>query len=663
MNKISTSHSSNFKKNYYLNPKKNFINFSNSPISSRINKLKKSYNYEVQKSYTNKLRKSVNFKENLFENVEKERTKIKRMLSDLNSWDDKNNLTDYHNKKNFDLKNIRVPTIGKNKIISPELIPFIKFRENARNEANDMLLKNEKKLEFIKYTFSVFDKDFSKSKFEEKINLKLNDIENANKIIESIKDKRFRKLKLLNEIKSKDTLIVIHKKLIMNKLKKKKFFDLINETYDLLEKAKIDTSIIIDKLNARIKSAQKFYAAFIDLFKGTSIKILEDNLRILEQLSINNDDKKDKDTEKESEESIESEEESEKKSKIKNEIDISRKMLKRKNRLKFKEKIKMYLEYVSIHNDIQNEINKYEERFNFMQKELDIIITNIKNKLEEINKDSLRLKVIQKKMSQKQIKYYLKILKKGEDIRFHGLSWILIRLIELNVPIESSIFPEFLNREQIDYLLQIAKYGYEINQLKIILDALREKETGKKNSNLNIFSRISQGLLNTNFYNNSEGNKSNYHVCYSNNLTTDKVLLKMMKKNPLSPNIHKFIKEDQYKFQIEKNFIDLKAKKLKKRISMYALGKQFKLNNDEKNNNDNINELIILSSDKKSKYFYDILRVIEKINNLNNLLNERREQELKSFCEKFKYKNMKDETTKNEFNMVFNALFGNSGFH
>ena len=79
-------------------------------------------------------------------------------------------------------------------------------------------------------------------------------------------------------------------------------------------------------------------------------------------------------------------------------------MLKRKNRLKFKEKIKMYLEYVSIHNDIQNEINKYEERFNFMQKELDIIITNIKNKLEEINKDSLHLKVIQKKMSQKQIK-------------------------------------------------------------------------------------------------------------------------------------------------------------------------------------------------------------------------------------------------------------------
>ena len=337
MNKISTSHSSNFKKNYYLNPKKNFINFSNSPISSRINKLKKSYNYEVQKSYTNKLRKSVNFKENLFENVEKERTKIKRMLSDLNSWDDKNNLTDYHNKKNFDLKNIRVPTIGKNKIISPDLIPFIKSRENARNEANDMLLKNEKKLEFIKYKFSVFDKDFSKSKFEEKINLKLNDIENANKIIESIKDKRIRKLKLLNEIKSKDTLIVIHKKLIMNKLKKKKFFDLINETYDLLEKAKIDTSIIIDKLNARIKSAQKFYAAFIDLFKGTSIKILEDNLRILEQLSISNDDKKDKDTEKDSEESIESEEESEKKSKINNLIVI-------------------------------NEINKYEERFNFMQK-------------------------------------------------------------------------------------------------------------------------------------------------------------------------------------------------------------------------------------------------------------------------------------------------------
>ena len=99
----------------------------------------------------------------------------------------------------------------------------------------------------------------------------------------------------------------------MNKLKKKKFFQLLNETYNLMEKARIDSNITNDLLNDRIKSIQRYYAAFIDLFKGTSIKVLEDNLRILEQLSLGNN-KKEK--EKEKEETNESEEESEKKSKI-----------------------------------------------------------------------------------------------------------------------------------------------------------------------------------------------------------------------------------------------------------------------------------------------------------------------------------------------------------
>ena len=207
---------------------------------------------------------------------------------------------------------------------------------------------------------------------------------------------------------------------------------------------------------------------------------------------------------------------------IKNEIDNPPRLFRRKNRFKIKEKIKMYLEYVSIYEDIQNEIHNNEMKFEKMREELDTIVIDIKNKLEEINEDSNNLKLIQKKLSQKQIKYYLKILKKGNDIRFNGLSWIIIRLIELNVPIESSIFPDYLNNDQINYLFDISKYGYEINQLKIILDGLREKETGKANSNLNIFSKINKGL--SNFINNSEDNKSDINSYYNNN-KTNQILL------------------------------------------------------------------------------------------------------------------------------------------
>ena len=662
MNK--TSHSSFYNKILNLNTKIRTNNLPISPISSRKKNSKMFQNYQLQNSLHNsKLRKSVNvnsssninnqynitkIKENLIEKVEKEKTKLRRMLSDLNSWNNSIN-TDYQNKNNIDIKNIKIPEIHKNRIISQELIQYIKFNQIAKNESGDILLKNEKKLESIKYKFAVFDKDFNKLKFEEESKIKLNDIENANKIVESIKEKKLKKDKLVNEIKKRDSLIIIYKKLAMNKLKKKKFFQLLNETYNLMEKARIDTNITNDLLNDRIKSIQRYYAAFIDLFKGTSVKVLEDNLRILEQLSLGNN-------KKEKEETNESEEESEKKSKIKNELDEPPRLFRRKNRLKIKEKKKMYLEYASIYEDIQNEIHNNEMKFEKIRGELDIIVTNIKNKLEEINEDSNNLKLTQKILSQKQIKYYLKILKKGNDVRFNGLSWIIIRLIELNVPIESSIFPDYLNNEHINYLLEISKYGYEINQLRIILDGLREKETGKANSNLNIFSDINKGL--SNVINNNEDNKTDVNVFYNNN-KTNQILLKMMRKNPLSLEKIKILKDEQHKFQIEKKMIELKSKELKKRISMFALDKRFKLNNNnEKSNKENINNLIILSRDKKSKYFYDILKIIEKINNLNNLLDERKEKELKSFCEKFKYKNLKDEAAKNEFNKVFNALFG-----
>ena len=58
---------------------------------------------------------------------------------------------------------------------------------------------------------------------------------------------------------------------------------------------------------------------------------------------------------------------------------------------------------------------------------------------------------------------------------------------DLNVHIDSSLFPDFLDSQQIEYLIQISKYKFEINQLKIILDCLRERETGTKNQNIKIY--------------------------------------------------------------------------------------------------------------------------------------------------------------------------------
>ena len=48
-------------------------------------------------------------------------------------------------------------------------------------------------------------------------------MDKLNKIIDSPLDKRIQKTKIKNELRIRDSLIMIHKKLIMNKLKKKKF--------------------------------------------------------------------------------------------------------------------------------------------------------------------------------------------------------------------------------------------------------------------------------------------------------------------------------------------------------------------------------------------------------------------------------------------------------
>ena len=170
-----------------------------------------------------------------------------------------------------------------------------------------------------------------------------------------------------------------------------------------------------------------------------------------------------------------------------------------------------------------------------------------------------------------------------------------------------------------------------------------------------------EGKLSDILFNKTEENKSDTNY-YSNNSNTDKILLKLIHRNNLLRNNYNTISNEHKKFQLEKYLIDLKTKELKKRISMFATDKQFELKSKKRNFNNEINNLILFPSDRKSKYFYDLIKIIEKINNLNNLVNERREKEIINFSEKYKLQNLNDEDSKNHYNKVFTALFGSSSF-
>ena len=622
-------------KNFYkLIGQKKSITLSNSPTIKRLKNIKKSLsgNYENQPNLTlynarnnfnakyfstikndSHINKIKTNKENLnlYLGLGNEKIRMKKMFNDLISWSDKNSVTDRHRQNiNFDLKKFKIPRIKSNKIINPELIQVIKFSETVKKEPIDAL-------KLIKLKFSVFDKDFDSDKFNEeqkklKDKIRYEDIEKSAKIVESTLDKRIQKTKLQNEIKNRESLIIIQKRLTMNKLKKKKFTELLNETYQLLEKARVEYQLSVDILHERIKYIQKYYAVFINEFKGFPIKLLEDEIKQKNKNVIGN---LKKEKEKDSEESDEINTEMENQLNIKSEGNINPKFSKSKSKIRYEEKMRMYVEYSSIHGDIVKEIQNYETKFDNIQGELNNLISNIKMKIEEINNDSNQMRLIQQRLSHNQIKYYLNKLKKGKDIRYEGLSWIVTRLIELNVQIDSSLFPDFLDQEQIKYIILISKYGYEINQLKIILDSLREKETGKANANLKIFgSMTEEGLLSSFFFNKTEENKSEH--LFSNIPKTEKTILKLMKSNPLLSNDSNIFAQEHKKLQIENNLVDLKSQQLKRRLSLAAIDKTLNINNKSDKNNNKINKLVLLSTDKKSKYFCDILKVIEKINNL-----------------------------------------------
>lgn len=117
--------------------------------------------------------------------------------------------------------------------------------------------------------------------------------------------------------------------------------------------------------------------------------------------------------------------------------------------------------------EYEDQIKKYQQQLNFTDEEI------------------RRLKV---KMNSKIIdhcKYYFEILKKGIDVRRDGLSWVIIKLIELKVYFEHSKFPIFLNTEQIEYIIQLAYKQYEMNELIYLFKILKKKQKTMREKHMN----------------------------------------------------------------------------------------------------------------------------------------------------------------------------------
>ena len=197
----------------------------------------------------------------------------------------------------------------------------------------------------------------------------------------------------------RDEIAIIYKNIIINKLKKKKFTEILDQTYRLLDKARTEYSLSVDILKERIKSVQKYYNAFIvsvDASRSLEPKKTPHirNNSLYSSIHLENDSELSK-----------------------------RKNIKKTGLDIYEEKIKKYREYLMILEDINKEIKNYDDKFALIQSDLDAILKLSSDKIGQLTISTRQLKYIFKELNNQQTQYYLNILKKEmiQELKvYHG---------------------------------------------------------------------------------------------------------------------------------------------------------------------------------------------------------------------------------------------------
>ena len=619
----------------------------------------------------------------LYEDMQEEKMKIKNLLFNLITWD--NDSLKNQNKSKKDVLKIQLNNKynNKNKILkSSKTMDDIKSEKNYSelnlNKKNKNILKEtehnkkiyeglkmikgqlpldllkemniskgtqikEKKIKLTQLKFSVFDKDFDQKKFnklvQEENELK---IKEENEKMDRFKQKstlvNFQKEQRRIEMKQREEISAIYKNILINKIKKKKFIEVLDGTYKLLDKARTEYSLSVDILKERIKAVQKYYSAYI-----ISSNKIQDNKKGSSHSKSQSNNSPDNISE------------SSKRSKFKKTgLDI------------YEEKIKRYREYLAIIEDLNKEIKKYDDKFAVIQDELNTLLKTSSEKIERLSNESRQLKFIFNELNNQQTQYYLNILKLGNDTRGEGLSWIIKRLMELSINIDSSMFPSFLDQEQIDYIMQISKLGFECTQLKQILESLRGRQSNKKLKERHFMGyedeeleKYEEKIKFIEFFNSDINNIEELLKDY-NNCRSFKSLNKLRNITNITPgqqNKNNF-KNQVLKYHLENMFTQCIIKNLKKKINLNSNYET--LMKKEKSKNRNLINYL-LAKDEKKDYYNDVIVLSERIQRLNDFIKKMRKEEFLIFEEKFKYQN-KNNQTKKFYDKVFNALFGSSSF-
>ena len=278
------------------------------------------------------------------------------------------------------------------------------------------------------------------------------------------------------------------------------------------------------------------------------------------------------------------------------ELVIKQKLLSQKTYLDKENKKNLYIINTE-RNQIKDKISEIDERISKISEELRIAKNNFNEHIQSLSD------------------YYYQILKKGFDVRRNGLSWVIIKLMELNAFIDASHFPNFLDAHQINYLMRIGAKIYEVKELIKLFQLFKKKEK-----------IIKEGYIDQNRNKEKEEKKEKLDEIKKNN------------KNKIGNNYIEFLEGIQQKYDNAVNFNlddDLEEKNINK-TSKYL--KEIILHENEFKTYYIPGSLAeYFSKDKKFReYFDDVYYLNEEINKRQREIQRERDKELKYYRNKFR---------------------------
>ena len=498
------------------------------------------------------------------------------------------------------------------------------------------------------FNFDIFNKEEPKDKKEENIckteNNNISDILNEEKVennnVSQVEFYRqvIKEKKKLEDMFHGEVRTVAEECYITNLNKKKCVIDSFNILQELNGLAKKEENIK-QTYNRKVKSLQKrkrkekkkkVVDNKLGVNMGSLISAKNNNF-----LSLIKDTKKES-TSKNSEDDIQSEK------------NISKSINFQKQSLFLAEKNALDNEYNEQITELTNQKLQLNENYKKLNKEVkywDAIHKKEKSKLEQ------RIKALST--------YYYQILKKGIDVRHTGLTWVIVRLLELGAFVDKPHFPSFLNDEQILYLMKIGTKTYELSEFIKLFQILKRKQKSLREKHLN----------------------DNIKKEKMNELRNYRKSIKKMKNFVIGNDYMEYIEEIQRKYEnvinicLNENKEESNIAKISYDLKQYIL--QDKTEEEQEQGKNKKLELLFIpgslseyfAQDKRFRqYFDDVFYLNDEINKRRDILSKEKQAYLNQYRSKIlrgalfgsadndnKYKRKKSK----ENEIVYAALFGN----